>query len=166
MYRETINASNGENITSKLVNAFEESKYYEQSIITIPSGTFWVGDDNNLVIHSNTQLILQSDTILKKVANTQNSIIRTRASENSSNITITGGTFDCNNSSVNGLEIATAQNVTINNVKLMNAGTNKNGISIGNSTNVYLNNIEAANNIKGGIYASASSGSIKNSKCY
>ena len=166
VYKVTIEASNGENITQKLVDVFEESKYYEQSIINIPSGTFWVGDDNNLVIHSNTQLILQSDTVLKKVANTQNSIIRTRASENSSNITITGGTFDCNNSSVNGLEIATAQNVTINNVKLMNAGTNKNGMSISNSTNVYLNNIEAANNIKGGIYVSASSGSIKNSKCY
>ncbi len=166
VYEETIEARDGENITQKLVNVFEESKNYEQSIINIPSGTYLVGDDNNLVIHSNTQLILQEDTVLKKVSNTNMSIIRTRSSENSKNITITGGTFDCDNSNVNGLEIASAQNVTIKNVKLINAGTNRNGISISNSTNVSLNNVETTNNKKSGIYIKNASVSIKDVKVY
>ena len=166
IYEKAIEARDGEDITRELVNAFEESKNYEQSIINIPSGTYLVGDDNNLVIHSNTQLILQEDTVLKKESNSQNSIIRTRSSENPKNITITGGTFDCNNSSVNGLEVVSAQNVTVNNVKLINAGTNRNGISISNSTNVSLNDVEATNNKKSGVYIGNSSVLIKNTKCY
>ena len=172
VYEEAINARNGENITKKLADVFAESKGYAQSVITIPSGTFLVGNnndlasDNNLVIPSNTRLVLQANTELKKASNTTNSILRTRASDNSQNITITGGTFNCNNSNVNGIDISSARNVTINNVKVINAGDNRNGISISNSANVYLDKIDASNNKKSGIYVSNSSGSIKDSKSY
>ena len=56
-------------ITSQLTEALEDIKgKSDYSLVYIPSGTYYIGDDNNLVLHSNMYLVAENDTnIIKTV---------------------------------------------------------------------------------------------------
>lgn len=153
------------NITNELVGYLEDSKNYIQNgkyvMIYIPSGTYYLSDDNNLVVHSNTYLISENDTNLIKEKNTKNSIIRTRESENTANIYIYGGNWDSNNNGKNGIEILNSLNVKIQNLNVKNGA--KNCINI-NKSNVEIDNINILNSKESGILINKNSTvKIKNS---
>ena len=157
-------------ITKQLVSYMKDSVNYNNGknyvMIYVPSGKYYISDDNNLVLHSNTYFVMEDDTTLVKTSNTDKSIIRTRASENATNLTIYGGIYNCNGNGKHAIEIATAQNVTIENITAQNASTNKNGLNISNSK-VTMKNIETSYNQKNGVYITGGSiVTMKNSDIY
>ena len=97
-----VSASSGSDITKEILEYMEASKVDKTNgksvMIYIPSGKYYIGDDGNIVLHSNTYLIAENDTEIIKKVNTSNSLIRTRTTENASNITIYGGVWNGNNS--------------------------------------------------------------------
>jgi hypothetical protein len=185
-YRDMVDATNiysvsmstipEADITDELVGLLNktnpESSTYEASVngyymIYIPSGSYVIGDDNNMVIHSNTYFILEDDTELIKKANTSNSLLRTRGTENPENITIYGGVFNGNTSGKYVLEIMNAKNVKIENTTIKNSSSGNHGISINNST-VNIVGAKIFDNSNVGLYLRESEtvATVKNSKIY
>lgn len=162
-----VQAENGSDITQEVLGYLKETytKATEENpaLIYIPSGTYYVGDDGNFVMHSNTTIVAESDTNIIKVSGIINSIIRTRASENSTNCRIYGGNWNGNGSAKHGIEISSAKNVIIENVKIQNCATN--GINVNRNSEVVIKsgNLRQNKNHGVGIYTS-STVTIKKSK--
>ena len=133
-------------------------------MIYIPSGKYYVGDNGNIVLHSNTYLVAENDTEIIKKGSTSNSLIRTRSTENASNITIYGGIWNGNNSGKYVIEIMSAKNVVIENSSIKNS--KKNGVNI-NASVVTLKNTKIFSNAEHGISDSNNSNvKITNSSIY
>ena len=161
--REYTIKSNDEDITEELVSKLKEiDGKTDYSLIYIPSGTYNISDDNNLVLHSNTYLVAEKDTNIIKTGTTK-SILRTRKDENAKNIKICGGIWDGNNNEIQGLEINNAQNVIIENVNIKNC--NKNGIYLNNQSNATIKLCTIEENKANGVALyTSSTANVKDSK--
>ncbi|MCI9063517.1 MAG: right-handed parallel beta-helix repeat-containing protein [Clostridia bacterium] len=160
-----IKSRNGSNITSELVRYLEEAKNIANAsnyvMIHIPSGTYNVGDDNNLVLHSYIYIVAENDTKITKTSGS-NSILRTRSSENSKNCTIYGGTWDGNNKARQGIEINNATNITVKNATFQNSI--ENGIYLNNKSTAKVESCTSTRNKKNGLSIySASTTDLRNS---
>ena len=173
---QKLKVNNKTDITNELIEKLEYGRKHgtvaRRVIIYIPSGTYMVKDDKDLVIHSNTYIVAENDTIIEKKDGDKGSIIKTNAKENSKNIYIFGGVWNGNDTSKKVIEIAGAKNVKLQNIVIKNSKQNglniaqgstvtvqnciirknkKHGIGVYSSSNLFLKNSEINNNLKYGI---------------
>lgn len=140
-----------DDITSQLQSYIEDAKNQPASkpvLISIPSGTFTVGDTTKFVIPANTTIVAENNTIIKKTDDTNHSILRTNTNT-SKNIVIYGGTWDGNNVAKHGFEFVGSTGVTIEKVTLKNCV--QNGLYLNNKANITSINSTIDNNKKYGI---------------
>ena len=162
-----IEAESGSDITEELAEILKTAETMADSsnkyVVYIPSGTYYVTDNNNLVLKSYTYLVAENDTeIIKKDSTDGSAIIRTRSSENAKNCMIYGGIWNGNGKAKQGIEINNAKNVTIENITVKNCL--QNGIYLNNKSTATIDRCTSTANKKNGLAVYTSSvATLKNS---
>ncbi|MFP3156565.1 right-handed parallel beta-helix repeat-containing protein [Lachnospiraceae bacterium ZAX-1] len=149
-------------ITGELAKILKDSKSGETVIIYITSGNYTLGDNGNLLLHTNNIIVMENDTNISKSSGSK-AIFRTSASENAHNIQIIGGKLDANGKAA--IEINHSYNVTVRGTKITDA---QYGVRTTESA-VNLQSIEVSNSTRGiyvtkGSHMAVSDSTIKQSK--
>lgn len=148
-----VKAQSGSNITQELVEYLKETYLIatveNPVLIYIPSGIYYVGDDTNLLLHSYTTIVAENDTKIVKASKSQNSIIKTKSSENVKKASIYGGIWDGNGCAKQGIEIMSAQNIEIKNLIVQNCVVN--GIYVNDKSKVTIDKCNSIKNKNHGL---------------
>ena len=118
-------------------------------VISIPSGSYTISDSTKLVIPSSTTIVAENDTIIKKISDSEHSILRTTTNDAVKNVRIYGGTWDGNQQAKHGIEFMAASSTTLEKVTLKNC--TQNGLYLNNKANITAINSTMDNNQKYGV---------------
>lgn len=145
------------NVTAEVTGYLENCKGRTSPVmIYFPSGNYTLGDNNNLVLHSNVYIVAENDTTIQKSGGS-NSMFRTRAEEGVKNILVYGGTWDASKKGKNILEFNSVTNGKIAALTAKGTKADVNGIQIANSKDIDIENVTLSQNGRHGIQITSKS---------